>query len=84
MEITSRAAARLRALGHALEVEIGGQRAAAGVQSMTCTCRGEAKRHAHYFLHAAPFTQLTSGTEVDIELDESRGVVRLIESGGAP
>jgi hypothetical protein len=80
LEITSRAAARLRDLGHALEVEVGGRRSTVAVQSMTCRCRGEAKPHAHYFLQAATFTQLTPGTEVDIELDEARGVVRLIEA----
>ncbi len=81
LEITGRAAARLRDLGHALEVEVGGQRSAVALQSMTCRCRGESKPHAHYFLQAAPFTQLTPGTEVDLELDESRGVVRLVEPG---
>jgi hypothetical protein len=81
LEITSRAAARLRGLGHALEVELGGDRSAAAVESMRCTCRGDAKPHAHYFLQSQTFTQLTPGAEVDLELDESLGVVRLITRG---
>jgi hypothetical protein len=81
IEITARAAGRLRDLGHALEVEVGGDRGTATVQSMRCTCRGDAKPHAHYFLQSPPFTRLTPGTEVDLELDESLGVVRLIMRG---
>lgn len=83
LEITGRAAARLRDLGHALEVELDGHRSGSTVESMTCTCRGDATPHAHYFLQSARFTQLTPGTEVDLELDESRGVVRLIRRGAA-
>jgi hypothetical protein len=78
LEITRRAADRLRNLGHALEVELSGQRGSAMVESMTCTCRGRAKPHAHYFLQSSPFTRLIPGTEVDLELDEALGVVRLI------
>jgi hypothetical protein len=83
LEITSRAAARLRDLGHALEVELDGRRSAAALESMTCTCRGEAKPHAHYFLQSSPFKRLTPGTEVDLELDETLGMVRLITRGPA-
>jgi hypothetical protein len=43
-EITRGAAARLRDLGHALEVEMDGRRSAVVVESMTCTCRGDAAR----------------------------------------
>ncbi len=81
LEITKRAAARLRGLGHALEVELGNERSAVAVESMTCTCRGDAKPHAHYFLQSSSFRRLTPGTDVDLELDESRGVVRLITRG---
>jgi hypothetical protein len=80
LEITSRAAARLRDLGHVLEVELSGQHSSATVESMSCTCRGKAKPHAHYFLQSSTFTQLTPGTEVDLELDEAVGVVRLIHT----
>ena len=78
LEITARAATLLRDLGHGLEVELDGERNAATVESMTCTCRNHAKRHAHYFLHSAPFRRLTPGSQVDLELDESLGVLRLI------
>ncbi len=57
---------------------MGGQRSAATIESMTCTCRGEAKPHAHYFLQSSRFRQLTPGAEIDLELDESLGVVRLL------
>ena len=81
LEITRRAATRLRDLGHALEVEMDGRRSAVVVESVRCTCRGDAKPHAHYFLKSSRFTQLTPGIEVDLELDESLGVVRLISGG---
>jgi hypothetical protein len=81
LEITRRAAARLRDLGHVLEVELSGQHSSAAVESMTCTCRGKAKPHAHYFLQSPTFKRLTPGTEVDLELDEVVGVVRLIHRG---
>ena len=83
LEITSRAAVRLRDLGHALEVEMDGQRTGSTVESMRCTCRGEDKPHAHYFLQSSTFTQLSPGTEVDLELDEAQGVVRLVRRGSA-
>jgi hypothetical protein len=80
LEITRRAAARLRDLGHVLEVELSGQHSPVTVESMTCTCRGAAKPHAHYFLQSSAFKRLTPGTEVDLELDDAIGVVRLIRS----
>jgi hypothetical protein len=81
LEITARAAARLRGLGQPLNVELAGERSAASVESLSCTCRGDAKPHAHYFLQSAPFTRLTPGTEVELELDERLGVVRLTSRG---
>jgi hypothetical protein len=81
LEITKRAAARLRDLGHVLEVEVSGQHSAATLESMTCKCRGDAKPHAHYFLQSSTFKRLTPGTEVDLDLDEAIGVVRLISRG---
>jgi hypothetical protein len=83
LEITARAASRLRDLGHALEVELDGERSTATVESMTCTCRGDAKPHAHYFLQSPRFTRLRPGSEVDLELEESLGLVRLIARGAA-
>ena len=83
LEITSRAAARLRDLRHALEVDVAGTRSAVCLESMTCTCRGSEKPHAHYFLQSSTFRQLTPGTEVDLELDESLGIVRLVARGPA-
>jgi hypothetical protein len=80
LEITRRAATRLRDLGHVLEVEVSGQHSSATVESMTCTCRGDAKPHAHYFLQSSTFKRLTPGTEIDLELDEAVGVVRLIHT----
>ncbi|HVE72124.1 MAG TPA: hypothetical protein VNI54_12210 [Thermoanaerobaculia bacterium] len=78
LEITKRAAGRLRDLGHVLEVELSGQHTSATLESMTCTCRGEGKPHAHYFLQSSTFKRLTPGVEVDLELDETVGVVRLV------
>jgi hypothetical protein len=83
LEITKRAAIRLRDLGHAFEVELGGERTPATLESMTCTCRDDATPHAHYFLQSSTFTQLSPGTEVDLELDEAQGVVRLVQRGSA-
>jgi hypothetical protein len=81
LEITRRAADRLRDLGHVLEVDVSGQHSSATLESMRCTCRGDAKPHAHYFLQSSTFKALTPGVEVDLELDEAVGVVRLVSRG---
>lgn len=77
LEITSRAAARLRGLGHDLQLDVGGQRTGVTVGRMTCTCRGAEKPHEHYFLESPTLKQLTPGTEVDLELDAAGGIVRV-------
>jgi hypothetical protein len=77
LEITRRVAERLGELGSGLDVEWNGQRGWATVQSMSCTCRGEDKPHAHYFLQSEAFARLTPGTELDLELDEDAGMIRL-------
>jgi hypothetical protein len=77
LEITKRAAARLGDLGRSLEVDIGGERKGATLETMTCTCRGEEKPHQHYFLESAALKRLTPGAEVGLELDSTAGVVRV-------
>ncbi|MFN2565119.1 MAG: hypothetical protein ABR499_08945 [Gemmatimonadaceae bacterium] len=77
LEITKRAAGRLRDLGLAFDVDLGGERTAASLATMTCTCRGEEKPHEHYFLESTAFKRLTPGAEVELELEASTGVVRV-------
>ena len=77
LEITKRAAARLGRDAR-LEVEIGGERTAATVGTMRCTCRGADNPHEHYFLESPALKRLTPGTEVDLQLD-AEGVVRVQE-----
>jgi hypothetical protein len=77
LEITKRAAARLRDLGQALELDVGGERTSATLGTMTCTCRGAENPHEHYFLESPALRQLTPGSEVDLELDPDLGLLRL-------
>jgi hypothetical protein len=77
LEITSRAAARLRELGPDLRLDVGGERTSVTLGTMTCTCRGAEKPHEHYFLESQTLKQLTPGTEVDLELDAADGIVRV-------
>ena len=81
LEITKRAAVRLRGLGDAIDMELDGERGSAVLESMSRTCRGVANPHEHYFLRSSGFTRLTPGTEVDLELDESGSVVRVVSRG---
>ncbi len=77
LEITKRAAAQLGSLGEALHLEVGGERAAATLGTMTCTCRGAEKPHEHYFLESPALKRLAPGSEVDLELEASAGLVRV-------
>ncbi len=77
LEITKRAAGRLRELGAGLEVDVGGERYAAALGTMTCTCRGADKPHEHYFLESSALKRLTPGAEVDLEMDPEVSVVRV-------
>ncbi len=77
LEITKQAAARLRDFGLGLEVDVGGERTAARLGTMSCTCRGADNPHEHYFLESLALKQLTPGTEVDLELDLGDGVIHV-------
>lgn len=77
LEITKRAAGQLRELGAALDVDVAGDRTAAALGTMTCTCRGADKPHEHHFLESSALKQLTPGSEVDLEIDAAVGVVRV-------
>jgi hypothetical protein len=77
LEITRRAAARLRDVTRELEIDVGGERTVAALGTMTCTCRGAETPHEHYFLESPALKQLTPGTEVDLELDADVGLVRV-------
>jgi hypothetical protein len=77
LEITKRAASRLRDLGRGLEVDVGGERTAATLGTMTCTCRGPENPHEHYFLESSALKQLQPGAEVNLEMDATAGVIRV-------
>jgi hypothetical protein len=77
LEITRRAAARLEELGDRLELDVGGERAAATLGTMACTCRGAENPHEHYFLESPALKRLTPGAEVDVELDADARIVRV-------
>jgi hypothetical protein len=78
LEITKRAAGRLRGLGLNFEVDVDGGRTAATLGTMSCTCRGIERPHEHYFLESAALKRLTPGTEVDLEMDATAGVIRVM------
>jgi hypothetical protein len=77
LEITKRAAGRLRDLGRGLEVDVGGERSPVTLGTMTCTCRGPERPHEHYFLESSSLKQLRPGAEVDLEMDATAGVIRV-------
>ena len=76
LEITKRAADRLRDVGDDLRLDVGGVRTAATLGTMSCTCRGAEKPHEHYFLESPALRRLTVGSEVELQL-EADGVVRV-------
>ena len=76
LEITKRAADRLRDVGDDLRLDVGGERTAATLGTMSCTCRGAEKPHEHYFLESPALRRLTVGSEVELQL-EADGVVRV-------
>jgi hypothetical protein len=44
---------------------------------MDCTCRGTENPHVHYFVESEPFKQLEPNSQVDLELDADRGILRV-------
>jgi len=77
LEITKRAATRLREIARGLQLDVAGERTTATVGAMACTCRGAEKPHEHYFLESDALRRLTPGVEVDLEVDADAGLVRV-------
>jgi hypothetical protein len=79
LEITKKAAQQLERLGTTFVIEVGGESVTATLASFTCTCRGEAKPHEHYFLESERLKGLSAGSDVSLEVDEAvnRVVIRL-------
>jgi hypothetical protein len=78
LEITKRAAGRLDRLGGPIELDVLGERGPATLGTMPCTCRGGDTPHVHYFLESAALKQLAPGSEVDLDVDAERKVVRVL------
>ena len=76
--ISAASAARLEALG-GVALERGGERAAARLHAMTCTCgKGDGHgAHVHHFVESPLLKALEPGTEVALELDERAATLRV-------
>jgi hypothetical protein len=75
--ISAASAARLEALA-AVALEWGGERGAARLHAMTCTCaKGAGHAHVHHFVESSLLKALTPGTEVALELDEGAATLRI-------
>jgi hypothetical protein len=76
--ISAASAARLAALGD-VALERGGERGAARLHSMTCTCaKGEGHGpHVHHFVESPLLKALEPGTEVALELDDRAATLRI-------
>ncbi len=68
LEITKRAADRLRDVGRELQLDVGGELTAATLGTMACTCRGAETPHEHYFLESPALKRLTPGAEIELQL----------------
>jgi hypothetical protein len=73
LEISARAAERIRAVGSTLEVELGELRGAGRVETMPCTCQKVGRSHEHHFVASELLKTLRPATQVDVHLDESAG-----------
>jgi len=80
LEITKRSAQKCEKLGARFGVELGRRRIRARLGTMPCTCRGADNPHVHYFLEGPALKALVAGTEVNLELDVTRRLVRVVSS----
>lgn len=71
LEISSEAAARLRAGGAELEIEVGGERSPGRVEEMTCACAKANGRHEHHFVVGRLLRMLEPATDVELHLEGS-------------
>src|SRR6476661_5499456 len=77
LEITKAAAVTCGNLGPTFEVELEGEREAARLGTMDCTCRGVDNPHVHYFIESALLKRLSAGREVDLDLDAEEKTIRI-------
>ncbi len=78
LEISPDSAARIGPLGPAIPLTSGGREGTARLHFLACTCaRGEGGSHVHHFLESALFRALQPESQVQVELDEARGAVRV-------
>lgn len=75
LEITRSLASRLDGVRSALRVEVAGRTAPATLDAMTCTCGGHDAPHEHHFVQSELLKELTVGSEVDLSVDASGGVI---------
>lgn len=80
LEITKAAAVTCGALGPTFHVELEGEREAASLGTMDCTCRGVDKPHVHHFIESALLKRLSAGREVDLTLDSLEKMIRVVIS----
>lgn len=81
LEISKKAAQRLSSLDSLLMLELAGKRAPARLATMACTCRASDTPHEHQFVDSELLKTLVAGAEVELNLDESEGVLHITASG---
>ena len=78
LEITRIGAARLGGIGDGFQLAIGDEHAPARLATMECTCRGPERPHVHYFLESPALKQLQAGCEVELDLEATGNVIRVV------
>jgi len=79
LEITPEAAARLAPLGAEFPLVSAGREGTGRLEALPCSCAKSAATgaHVHHFVASPLLRALAPGSEVRVELDESRGGLRI-------
>lgn len=65
---------RLPQPGTQMRVRFLGKNMPVTIEAIACTCRGPLKPHEHYYIVLPEDTQLFSGQNVHLEIEETEGV----------
>jgi len=78
LEIPAAAAEQLKVLGADFQIFAQGAEGRARLDAFECTCgKAAGERHVHHFVVSPLLQRLTAGAEVRVEMDLTRGVVRV-------
>ena len=82
LEVSPTVAGRLNVLGAEFPVAALGREEAGRLESLECNCAKAARggRHVHHFVVSPLLRGLAAGAQVRVELDETRGALRVDEA----